>query len=197
MCIYTANCGSHVRSGRRQSMPSSSIDNCARVRETLPSVACGQINFPLSKRFANKHSPSPSNQISFTKSPRRPRKMKTWPDIGLFSNLVCTRALSPVKPRRRSVTPAAIQICVLPGGVIIAADTPTTHATTLDWRRFRPALAHAAVGCESCPSRRRASHQVQSMKLAAQCNSLQRLAPATVWPRSAVSVAPPDTAGTS
>ena len=33
---YTDNCGSQVRSGRRQSMPSSSIDNCARVSETVP-----------------------------------------------------------------------------------------------------------------------------------------------------------------
>ena len=29
---YTDNCGSQVRSGRRQSMPSSNIDNWARVR---------------------------------------------------------------------------------------------------------------------------------------------------------------------
>jgi hypothetical protein len=36
----------------------------------------------------------------------------TCPENGLCSSLVCTNALSPVKPRRRSVTPAAIQICV-------------------------------------------------------------------------------------
>jgi len=48
---YTASCGSQVRSGRRQSMPSSSIDNCARVNETVPLVACGQMNRPLSKPF--------------------------------------------------------------------------------------------------------------------------------------------------
>src|SRR4029077_771060 len=178
-------------------MPSSSIDNCARVSDTTPSVACGQTNFPLSRRLQNKHRPSPSNQISFTRSPLRPRKMNTWPDIGLFSNLVCTRALSPLNPRRRSVTPAAIQIWVLPGGAIIAADTPTTHATTLDWRRFPPALAHAQVGCESYPPSRRASHRVPHIKPAADWSSPQLLAPATVWPRSAVSVAPPDTAGTS
>src|SRR5580692_10048834 len=58
-------------------------------------------------------------------------RMNTWPDIGLFSNLVCTSALSPVKPRRRSVTPAAIQICVLAGGSIIVPDTPTPPATSL------------------------------------------------------------------
>ena len=52
---YTDNCGSHVRSGRRQSMPSSSIDNCARVNETVPLAACGQTKRPRSNRFANKH----------------------------------------------------------------------------------------------------------------------------------------------
>jgi len=47
--VTTASCGSQVRSGRRQSMPSSSIDNCARVNETVPLVACGQMNRPLSR----------------------------------------------------------------------------------------------------------------------------------------------------
>src|SRR6202035_4891907 len=131
-------------------MPSNSIDNCARVRETLPSVACGQINFPLSRRLQNKHRPSPSNQISFTRSPLRPRKMNTCPDSGLFSSLVCTSALSPSKPRRRSVTPAAIQICVLLGGPIIAPGTPTPPAPTLHLPLLRPALVPSAVGCESC-----------------------------------------------
>src|SRR5262249_29603107 len=85
--IYTANRGSHVRCGRRQSMPSNNIESCARVRQTTPAEACGQTNFPRSRRLQNKHRPSPSNQMSFTRSPRRPRKMNTWPDIGLFSNL--------------------------------------------------------------------------------------------------------------
>ena len=35
-------------------MPSSNIDNCARVRQTVPSVVCGQINRPRSRRFAKK-----------------------------------------------------------------------------------------------------------------------------------------------
>src|SRR5215467_3024572 len=178
--IYTVNCGSQVRCGRRQSMPSSSIDNCARVSETVPLSACGQTKRPRSNRFANKHNPSPSNHRSFTRSPRRPRKMNTCPDIGLLSNLVCTKALSPWKPRRRSVTPAAIQICVWLGRVIIAADTPTTHATKLDWRRFRCALAHAAVGCASCPPNRLVIHQLQAMKPAAEWNSPLLLEPAPV-----------------
>ena len=150
-CIYTANCGSHVRCGRRQSMPSNNIDSCARVNETTPSVARGQTNFPRSRRLQNKHSPSPSNQISFTRSPRRPRKMNTWPDIGLFSNLVCTSALSPVKPRRKSVTPAAIQICVLAGGPIIASDIATLPAPAQDPHSLPLALVHPAAGYKSCP----------------------------------------------
>ena len=32
----TDNCGSQVRSGRRLSLPSNSIDNCARVSATVP-----------------------------------------------------------------------------------------------------------------------------------------------------------------
>src|SRR6266571_932015 len=51
---YTDNCGSQVRSGRRQSMPSSSIDNCARVSATVPLVACGHTKRPRSKRLANR-----------------------------------------------------------------------------------------------------------------------------------------------
>ena len=41
-------------------MPSSSIDNCARVNETVPLAACGHTKRPRSKRLANKHNPSPS-----------------------------------------------------------------------------------------------------------------------------------------
>src|ERR1700691_5070693 len=121
------------------------MDNCARVRATTPSEACGQTNLPLSRRLQNKHRPSPSNQISFTRSPLRPRKMNTWPDSGLFSNLVCTSALSPVKPRRRSVTPAAIQICVLAGGPIIAPDTPTPLATSLPQLYLQSVLSPSPV----------------------------------------------------
>ena len=80
-CVtHTANSGVYVRCGCRQSMPSSSIDNCARVNETVPSLACGQMNRPRSSLFANRHSPSPSNQSSLMMSPRRPRKTKTWPE---------------------------------------------------------------------------------------------------------------------
>jgi hypothetical protein len=52
LCFYlqTAICGVAVRSGRRQSMPSSSMDNCARVSATAPFSALGQTNRPRSMR---------------------------------------------------------------------------------------------------------------------------------------------------
>jgi hypothetical protein len=41
---HTAICGVEVRAGRRQSIPSSSMASCAGVSETVPLVACGQMN---------------------------------------------------------------------------------------------------------------------------------------------------------
>lgn len=57
--VYKADVGFQVRSGRRQSMPSSSIDSCACVSATEPLLACGQMKRPRSSRLANKHWPSP------------------------------------------------------------------------------------------------------------------------------------------
>src|SRR6266478_526889 len=113
-------------------MPSSSIDNCARVSETVPFAACGQVNFPRSSRFANKHSPSPSHHSSLIRSPRFPRNTNTCPENGLSASAVCTIPLSPTKPRRMSVTPATIQIRVPAASPIIAPDTPTPRATMPD-----------------------------------------------------------------
>src|SRR5438132_51469 len=147
---YTESCGSQVRSGRRQSMPSSSIDNCARVSATVPLLACGHTKRPRSKRFENRQSPSPSNHKTLIRSPRRPRNTNTCPEKGVCSNLVCTKALNPVKPRRRSVTPAAIQICVLAGGAIMAADTPTKHAISPHRRYLLCSHVHDAP-LHACP----------------------------------------------
>lgn len=108
---HTAISGVHVRAGCRQSIPSSNIDSCARVSETVPDSAFGQTNFPRSKRFENRQSPSPSNHSNLMRSPRRPRKTNTCPPNGSCSSTVCTAAPRPVKPRRRSVMPAAIQTC--------------------------------------------------------------------------------------
>ncbi len=149
---YTDSCGSHVRSGRRQSIPSSSIDNCARVNETVPLAACGQTKRPRSNRFANKHNPSPSYHRTLIRSPLRPRNTNTCPENGFCSSLLSTSALSPVNPRRKSVTPAAIQTRVFVGGPIIPVGTPTTRAPTPDRRCLRSAPAPAAVRCESCPA---------------------------------------------
>jgi hypothetical protein len=55
--VYTANCGTCVRTGRRQSIPSSNIESCAGVSDTVPLVACGQTNLALSSLFENRHSP--------------------------------------------------------------------------------------------------------------------------------------------
>ncbi len=41
-----------VRTGRRQSIPSRSIESCTGFSNTVPFVACGQINLPCSNRFA-------------------------------------------------------------------------------------------------------------------------------------------------
>jgi hypothetical protein len=49
--FYTAMLGAAVRIGLRQSMPSSSIESCARLSETTPLSACGQTNRPRSRRL--------------------------------------------------------------------------------------------------------------------------------------------------
>ena len=51
--VQAASSGRCVRTGMRQSMPSSSIDNCAAVSDTLPDVACGQTKRPRSNRLAS------------------------------------------------------------------------------------------------------------------------------------------------
>jgi hypothetical protein len=92
-------------------MPSSSTDNCARVSETVPSVACGQMNRRFSRRLTNRHRPSPSNQSSFT-MPLPPRKTKSGRRTAVAPERSSTCALRPSKPRRMSVTPAASHIFV-------------------------------------------------------------------------------------
>ena len=56
---------------------------------------------------------------------------------------------------RSSVTPATIQIRVLAGGAITAANTPATPTTQLDRRHPRFAPVHAAVQRESCQQKQR------------------------------------------
>src|ERR1700740_384668 len=125
----TATSGAEVRSTLRQSMPSRSIDSWARLSRTTPLSAFGQMNRPRSRRLANRHKPSPSHQRSFTMSPLRPRNTNTCPENGCSCRTFCTCALSPSNPRRKSVTPAAIQILVSTGSWITCAEDLGSDAT--------------------------------------------------------------------
>ncbi len=49
---YPAISGRQLRAGMRQSIPSSSIESCAGVSETTPSLACGETKCPRSSRLA-------------------------------------------------------------------------------------------------------------------------------------------------
>ncbi len=53
--------GAAARTGCRQSIPSSNIESCAALSDTLPLCACGQIKRPRSKRLAIKQRPVPSH----------------------------------------------------------------------------------------------------------------------------------------
>ena len=57
LLAYPTLRGRHVFCGIRQSIPSSSIDNCAGVTLTLPSFAAGQTNRPFSRRLLNRQAP--------------------------------------------------------------------------------------------------------------------------------------------
>lgn len=93
------------------------------------------MNRPRSSRLANRHSPS-SHQSTLIRSPRRPRNTNTCPPNGSCANFSCTIALNPVKPRRRSVRPAAIHFCVPAGSVIILAIVPISLLALLDQPRL-------------------------------------------------------------
>ena len=51
-CAQTTTSGLAVQAVARQSIDSNSIDNCAIVSDTTPSLACGQMNRPRSSFFA-------------------------------------------------------------------------------------------------------------------------------------------------
>ena len=123
--VYKAEVGFQVRSGRRQSMPSSSVDSCAWVSATEPLLACGQMKRPRSSRLACKHKPSPLHHSNLIRSLRRPRNTNTWPLNGSSSSAVCTLAARPLKPERMLVVPAASHTLVPAGSPMIAA--PIQH----------------------------------------------------------------------
>jgi hypothetical protein len=109
-----------VRTGRRQSMPSSSIDNCARVSTTVPLFGLRPDEAPALQTLRKQAQPVaiPPQQLDQIAAPTA-EDTKTCPEKGSCSSAVCTSALRPVKPRRRSVVPAASQMCAPVGGVII------------------------------------------------------------------------------
>ncbi|KGD57098.1 hypothetical protein DP49_4372 [Burkholderia pseudomallei] len=126
--VYNADVGFVVRTGCRQSIPSSSIDSCAWLRHTTPPSARGHANRPRSRRFISRHMPSPLHHNTLTRSPRLPRNTNTWPLNGSRSSTVWTFAAKRLKPERMSVTPAASQIFVWLGSPIMLS-VPTCRAT--------------------------------------------------------------------
>src|SRR5215472_7779964 len=77
--------------------------------------------------------------------------MYTWPENGSSASAVCTIPLSPVKPRRRSVTPAAIQMRVPAGSPIISLSTPAPLAALSRLRNLQFAVFLAEALFPSSP----------------------------------------------
>ena len=133
-------------------MPSRSIDNCARVNDTAPVVAWGHTKRPRSNLFWKRHRPSPSNHKSLIRSPRFPLNTNTCPENGACSSTVSTMEERPWKPRRRSVSPAEIQIRVPGLRSINAGGSPAPHAPGQDQRRPPHSRVLGQVTrCESSP----------------------------------------------
>jgi hypothetical protein len=133
--VYPAARGRRVRSGARQSIPSKSIANCAGVSATFPPLAEGQTNRPFSSRFRNMQAPWPSRQITFTRSPRRPRNTNRCPANGSCFKTASASAASAANPLHMSVTPAASQTRVFAGTGVkrsthgSAAPAPRDHSS--------------------------------------------------------------------
>ena len=176
----TAAAPTSVPAAANRCLPAASITAPASTKPCRSPLG-GQTKRPRSSRFANKHNPSPSYHRTLIRSPLRPRNTNTCPENGFCSSLLSTSALSPVNPRRKSVTPAAIQTRVFVGGPIIPVGTPATRAPTPHRHCLRCASALAAVRCESCPavvSRSRRTHAPAE----APANSRSREPAATSWP---------------
>ena len=90
---YTAMVNGALRTGRLQSIPSHSIESCARVNDTVPLSAWGQTKCPRSSSFWKRQKPSLSCHKILIRSPRRPRKIKTCPERELSWRTFCTLAL--------------------------------------------------------------------------------------------------------
>lgn len=146
----------------RQSIPLSSINSCASVSVTMPSLACGPTNRPRSKRLANRHSPWPSQNRTLCRSPRRSRKTNRWQLNRPCPSICCTWRSRPSKPRRMSVVRAASQTRVPAEGEITRAEALGSGAAPCS-RCAGPhsrctgsaAGSRRGVRCEQFPPRRR------------------------------------------
>ncbi len=162
------------------------------VGKYLPNLTRSSRREPFS--FSN--NPSPSYHRTLIRSPLRPRNTNTCPENGFCSSLLSTSALSPVNPRRKSVTPAAIQTRVFVGGPIIPVGTPTTRAPTPHRRCLRSAPAPAAVRCGSCPAVLSVSRRIHAPP-EVPANSRSPEPAATSWPACTPQVSRPGTADAS
>ena len=100
--------------------------------------ALGQRKRPRSSRFVNRQAPWPSCQITFSRSPRRPRKQNRWPLSGSRCSTSCTCSAgwrspsacrcgrSPATPARRSGTGSSA-----PVPLANARSSPTTIARSV------------------------------------------------------------------
>ena len=79
----------------RQSSPQQ--HQLRRPSATLPSAADGQTNRLCSSRLEKRHALA-IPQMIFTRSPRRPRKMKICPEWGSSLSLLAANAASPLNP---------------------------------------------------------------------------------------------------
>src|SRR5262245_14275966 len=95
---HPADVGRQVSCGWRQSIPDSKYPSCADEIVTAPSATLGHKNRPRSNRFVNRQAPWPSCQITFNRSPRRPRKQNRCPHSGSRRSTSCTSNDKLAKP---------------------------------------------------------------------------------------------------
>ena len=145
---YCTASGAGTRRARTriQSRPSISAANCAADNRITPSSMRGQRNLPPSSLLANRHSPVPSQKISFTLSARLARKQKITPENGSAFNCSCTSAASPSIPLRKSTGFVATRTRIGPGGISIpplmrlrAEPRARLLRRRASWRRPAPA----------------------------------------------------------
>ena len=102
------------------------------------------------RRLANRHTPVPSQKISFTRSARLARKTYTAPENGLVFIVSRTNAASPSTPLRKSTGRIATITRTAPCGPIICQ--PSTHG------RRPQSSSHPHPG-QSAPARRQSRVQ--------------------------------------